>query len=306
MKNKIIVTRGIPASGKTTWATKWVQEAPNRVNINRDDIRVMLGYPPIGNFEQEKMISNVQDAMLKAAISEKKDIVISDTNLRDKFAINYFITGLLNDYEVSYKDFPIDVNKAVKWDNQREDHVGEQVIRTINQKFPVKNWSSTEKMRDKAQAKIRAKDGYKPYKNDPSNPKAILVDIDGTIAYNNGHRSFYDVSELVKNDEPIEAVISAVNIAHDAGYKVVIMSGREDACKQFSIEWLEDHNIPFDEVHFRKTGDQRADWIVKDELVRNHIENNYYVEFCYDDRNQVVEHHRAMGYNVFQVAPGDF
>ena len=61
-----------------------------------------------------------------------------------------------------------------------------------------------------------------------------------------------------------------------------------------------------DEIHMRRDGDTRADWIVKDNLVREFIENNYYIEFCLDDRNQVVDHHRAMGYKVLQVQPGDF
>jgi len=41
---KIIICRGIPASGKSTWAKNWVLENPNsRVRFNNDDIRNMLG-----------------------------------------------------------------------------------------------------------------------------------------------------------------------------------------------------------------------------------------------------------------------
>ena len=40
---KLILTRGIPASGKSTWAKAWVQEDPQRrVRVNRDDLRRML------------------------------------------------------------------------------------------------------------------------------------------------------------------------------------------------------------------------------------------------------------------------
>lgn len=42
--NKIIICRGIPASGKSTWAKQWVLEDPeHRIRINQDDIRNMLG-----------------------------------------------------------------------------------------------------------------------------------------------------------------------------------------------------------------------------------------------------------------------
>ena len=41
---KLILTRGIQGSGKSTWARQWVEEDPeNRVRINNDDIRNMLG-----------------------------------------------------------------------------------------------------------------------------------------------------------------------------------------------------------------------------------------------------------------------
>lgn len=36
---QILILRGIPASGKTTYALKWVNEDPNhRIRINQDDI----------------------------------------------------------------------------------------------------------------------------------------------------------------------------------------------------------------------------------------------------------------------------
>ena len=40
---KIILTRGLPASGKTTWAREYVGEPTNKtINICKDDLRTML------------------------------------------------------------------------------------------------------------------------------------------------------------------------------------------------------------------------------------------------------------------------
>lgn len=40
---KIILTRGIPGSGKSTWARAWVEESPEtRIRINYDDLRNMM------------------------------------------------------------------------------------------------------------------------------------------------------------------------------------------------------------------------------------------------------------------------
>ena len=51
---KIILTRGIPASGKSTWAKQEVLKDPEHsIRINRDDLRNMSGN--IG-FLQENLI----------------------------------------------------------------------------------------------------------------------------------------------------------------------------------------------------------------------------------------------------------
>lgn len=306
MTNTMIITRGIPASGKSTWAREWVHESPEtRVEVNRDNIRYMMGFPAHGDTTHEKSVSDIHNTMIHAAINNGKDIVISDTNMRERYIKNFIKIAMKNDYEVSIKDFPVDVQVAIKRDAQREDSVGEDVIRTMNKKFPYKNWKSCEDMIHEIIAKDQ--DSVRtPYRNDPTNPDAIMVDIDGTIAINDGHRSFYDYDDSVKGDTVNTPVVDAVRIAHKAGYKIIIMSGRKDSCKQASMEWMDEHNIPYDEVHFRHSDDNRADWIVKDEMVREFIQDKYHIVFCYDDRNQVVNHHRAMGYTVFQVAPGDF
>lgn len=132
------------------------------------------------------------------------------------------------------------------------------------------------------------------------------MDIDGTVAHMGDKRSPYDYTEVVKLDDPDPVVIRAVNAAHADGITVIMMSGRGETCRGATIEWLTEHGVKFDALFMRGAKDNRPDWIIKDELVRQHIQDTYHVLWCYDDRNQVVDHHRAMGYKVFQVAQGDF
>ena len=43
MTQELVVTRGLPASGKTTWAQAWVADDPTRyARVSRDDLRAML------------------------------------------------------------------------------------------------------------------------------------------------------------------------------------------------------------------------------------------------------------------------
>ena len=66
------------------------------------------------------------------------------------------------------------------------------------------------------------------------------------------------------------------------------------------------NGIPFDRLLLRRTGDQRADNIVKAEIYDNHIAPHYEVIGVVDDRRSVVEMWRSRGLVCFQVAEGDF
>lgn len=76
----MIITRGLPASGKSTFAAQWVEQSPdNRVEINRDTMRAACGFPPLGSKEQEKAITACCDALMEEAASRGADIIVSNT-----------------------------------------------------------------------------------------------------------------------------------------------------------------------------------------------------------------------------------
>lgn len=308
--SRMIIYRGFPASGKSTKAREWVSQDPeNRIEINRDNTRNIIGVnEKFGSPEQEKLVTSINDSILKQSMSIGKDILISDTNLRVKYVKNFVHTALENNYEISIVDFKgVSLDDLIYRDNNREDTVGEDVIRTMWEKFPYKNWMSEEKIINDVKKKMEENenDSYIPYRNDPSLPNAIIVDVDGTIASHHGVRDVFDFTK-VYNDNPHEDIIRLVQLEASTGTKIIIMSGREDSCKEDTIRWLEKHEVPFDKVFMRKSGDKRPDWIIKDELIRENIQDNYHVLYGLDDRNSVVDHNRNMGYRILAVAPGDF
>lgn len=305
--NQIIITRGIPASGKSTWARQWVSEKPDtRVEINMDNIRNVFGFGYDNDDYQNSVVRKMHREMINAAITSRKDIVVSDHNMRPKNFRDIIEKGITSGYDVTIKDFHINFDEAVKRDKKRENPVGEPVIRDFHKRFPPKHWINADHIVNEIKDFINHYNSMEPYVNDPTNPEAILVDVDGTIAHNDGIRDDYDYSDRVMMDAPDPSVIKAVQIAHNAGISIIIMSGRKNICRDDTISWMNNHNVPYDDIHMRADDDNRPDWIVKDELVREHIQNRYHVIWCYDDRNQVVDHHRKMGYQVFQVAPGNF
>ncbi len=135
--------------------------------------------------------------------------------------------------------------------------------------------------------------------------RAVLCDLDGTLALRTGDRSPYDWHR-VGEDDPNPAVIEIVQVLWNAGYHIVLMSGRDESCRMQTEMWLDAQKVPFHELHMRAEKDNRKDSLVKIELYHRHVKDRFDVAFVLDDRRQVVEAWRAIGLTVFQVADGDF
>ena len=151
-------------------------------------------------------------------------------------------------------------------------------------------------------------------------PKAIIVDVDGTLADMRGIRGPFDWDKI-HLDRPHQDVIDLVNdlarideepypgdLPQDVErkYKIIITTGRDGVCEEATKKWLEDNGVIYDDFYIRPEGDFRKDNIIKSEIYMDHIRPKYDVAFVIDDRDQVVEMWRSLGLRVLQVAPGDF
>lgn len=302
-KQQIVLTRGIPASGKSTFARKWVAEDPDwRVRINRDDTRKMVTDKFWGlSRHQEETMTLLQLAMARAAIAAKLSVIVDDTNLRASTVRTWMELADELGVEFVVEDIDVDVEEAVARDKARERHVGEDVIRDFHKRFIQKGRFPALPER---QEKVLKGKAYVP---NPELPKAYLVDIDGTLAdmkpCGRGPFEWHRVEE----DAPVPAVIDVVRDLRAAGSKIVLMSGRDSAAREGTVRWLERHGIGYDDLFMRPAMDQRKDSIIKEELFYNHVAPKYFVQAAIDDRQQVVDHYRqVMGIPVFQCAYGDF
>jgi RNA repair pathway DNA polymerase beta family len=147
---------------------------------------------------------------------------------------------------------------------------------------------------------------YVPF---PGMPKAVIVDIDGTVAirgaWRQDVRSPYDMTR-VGEDYPNIPVIEAVREAQAQGILVIFVSARKEAARRITEIWLNVHFGPYEALHMRADGDNRADVIVKKEIFDTYIRPYYHVLRAYDDRDQTVAGWRQLGLPCFQVAPGSF
>lgn len=137
-------------------------------------------------------------------------------------------------------------------------------------------------------------------------PKAIMVDLDGTLSLGHSGRTWYDAKTCDK-DALNEPVAEVVRVMAEKGIMVLICTGREGKYLDPTLRFLEINDIEYDRLWMRSPGDYRADSIIKHNMYEENIRDKYEVLFVLDDRQQVVDMWRlAFGLTVFQVAPGDF
>lgn len=134
---KIILTRGIQGSGKSTWAKKWVEEDPtHRVRWNNDDFRRMLGLYWVP--ERETLVSIVMSDFIYYAMTLGYDIVIDNMNLNKKYwdFIQDQINSLNKRYTLEFKDFfDVSLEECIERDAKREHPIGEKVITETYNKY---------------------------------------------------------------------------------------------------------------------------------------------------------------------------
>lgn len=135
--------------------------------------------------------------------------------------------------------------------------------------------------------------------------KAITCDIDGTLAHMQD-RSPYDWDKV--GDDVVDKTIKEIlrTFYSTSEYAIILISGRNDVCRQITERWLSKNYIFYDALYMRNHNDCRPDEVIKKEIYDKHIKDKYDVEFVLDDRNKVVKMWRGIGLKCLQVAEGDF
>jgi predicted kinase len=299
------ICRGLPASGKTTWAREQVDACPpgEVVRLNRDDLRRMMlpatYREPV--FHAEEQVSKVQHGPIVALLRAGTGVIVDDTNLRVKNVRNLAMLAAQVDASWSCVDFlDVPLDECLRRDAARADSVGEEVIRRMFDKFLAGG-------RTLPIPVLEAAVTGKPYIPPLDAPKAVLVDIDGTVALHGGVRGPYDTSRY-HLDAPNTPVVDLIR--EEAAWRTVVFcSGRSEEFRDVTEAWIEKHVLHREvgwQLFMRPAGDTRNDAIVKLELFDQYIRDKWNVVRVYDDRDRVVKMWRELGLTVFQVNYGAF
>ena len=300
----IAITRGLPGSGKSTWADEIVRMVRNVVKVERDEMR-QLHFKQYGRLskEQEELVTRTQEALVRTYIAAGVTVIISDTHLPDRSVKRWQKIALELGTVVHVEDFrhvPLDevlANNAAR--NRYAKIVPEEVIRDMHNRF-IKGRDLTKEVIYTPPTNTH----FEPYLQ-PSfetDYEAVIFDIDGTLA-EMGDRSPYDPSKYHLDTLNVD-VLASLEAHYKLGRDIIIVSGRDDAYRAETLAWLNANDVQFDKLYMRPTeeGNKREDSIIKYELFNQHIRGQKYrIVGVYDDRHRVLRMWRKLGLTTFHV-----
>src|ERR1700722_11175806 len=240
---RLIICRGLPASGKTTVAKAWVAEDPtNRLRVNRDDLRQMMHDGVYIKGETEQRVIKMRDKIIDEGLFSGIDVISDDTILPNQTVKELLKLAYRCGADVEFIDLTHvsletclerDVARSFGWSG-RNPSVGEQVINGMHQRYvkgkgyplPVPVLKDKDKVANMV-----------PYEH-PSSlyPDAVIFDIDGTVAHMDG-RSPYDYT-TVSTDVPDDQLVELVHMYKERDYFIIFLSGRKDSCYSDTVMWL--------------------------------------------------------------------
>lgn len=287
--SKVNLTIGVPGSGKSTLARQYEQNG--WVVVERDRIRMELfgsWYP--GN-QHEGVVTYTQRNRIAAAIRDRNDVFVSDTNINPKSReeLIKFCTALGAEVSTIHVGGGLLFDDLITRNGNRDDQskvVPYDVMKTMY-------------------ASYRDQFPLMAPQYDANKPNAFVFDIDGTLANMDGVRGPFDWKK-VGLDTTYDDVIQMARDLHNAGYAILVVSGRDGICYGETNNWLNANGVPFDELFMRNIASTLKDSAVKHDIFHRHIAPRYNVRGVFDDRDQVVAAWRSMGVRCYQVQPGSF
>lgn len=305
----IKITRGLPGSGKSTYAKLWVEDAPHkRVRVNRDAIRWTQGIRSgVGTKVQEELVSTIERSIVIGAIQAGKDVIIDATHLTDQRIRDWFkLAKIYGVRDVEVVDFDVPVEIAIARDLERWNSGGRYVGAAVIEKMAERAKIGPNGEIPKAPKFIPVDqfDRRPIAEFDPELPNAYIVDTDGTMANHLGIRNPYDTSRyhLDTLHENVARTIWNLEMTHS----IIGVSGRKEKFRQVTLDWWRSQaRIQPDEFYFRKDDDDRSDDVVKAEIYEDHIRGRYNIIGVFDDRGRVLRMWRAKGFTTFAVGDTD-
>jgi len=299
---QILILIGVPASGKSTFARYFIRTEENWARLCRDDFRMMHFTWSNMSPREESLITDMLDASVEALLKKRSNVLIDATHCRAEY-LEHYIEKFNHLADISFKIFDTDTREVTERCEKRNKETGKFIPANVLRKYQ----KELEELKESFDFAVRPKTDQRvrTAEQDASLPKAIICDLDGTLALMDD-RNPYDATHADKDDLN-KPVANILKLYAKEGYQILLVSGRENRFREPTIDFLHKHNIPYHQLWMRPSRDFRKDSMIKREIFDAEIDGKYYIEFILDDRDQVVEMWRKeLRLPCFQVNYGSF
>lgn len=286
--------QGPPAAGKSTLAKQIYNSDPSKyVIVSRDSIRESRGQYWIP--DQESYISEIEEFEVRTALKHNLIPIIDATNLNPSTIDKWKKVAEDEDAEIDFKLVYVPFKTAIERDKQRDRQVTEKVIKRFYLKYFENDF----------RREVYTDSTYR-MNQDKSLPKAVLVDLDCTIAFHTG-RGPYEWDKIY-TDVPDDRMVDTLKQLANSGVLIIFLTGRnktEVAYKQ-TDEWLSKYcDFPWILI-MRDAEDYRSTDICKQELYNKYIKDKYYVISVFDDSLKCIRMWRELGLMCCAVGENDY
>lgn len=138
---------------------------------------------------------------------------------------------------------------------------------------------------------------------------AVIADLDGTLVdvssilhhVTGKERDFAAFHAASRDCPPRPEVVDAVRDAHEQGRAVLVVTSREFVWRDLTLDWLQEHDVPYDQLVMRIVGDYRPDHVVKGEMLDQLEKDGYRVLEAWEDASDIADLWRSRDIDVHVV-----
>lgn len=301
---KVILVKGAPASGKSTWAKQEVSKEPlNWCRISNDDLRNMTnGYVFSGDYE--KFITDTRNFLLREALKRDLNVILDNVNSNIRHWENTCkaAQAINKDVQVLEKNFYADLEALLERNAKREGtaRVPDDAVKRFFKELGGKQFAHAKEKVELFHKRTKIAERFvEPLPQDENLPKCNIFDLDGTMC-NISHRNPYDASKCDK-DLPNQHVVDLCKLMYENGRKIFFFSGRDDEYMEMTKAWLDKYfGYPY-ELYMRETGNKEDDRLLKERMFNTHIKDKYNLKGWFDDRLRVCQFIHEAGLPLFRV-----
>ena len=284
--SKLIMMKGIPASGKSTRAQEIAEGGGNWVRLNRDLLRDMLHFGKYSG-KNESAVVACESKLAGHFLGQGKNVIIDDCNINPKNQDMWQTVANLNDakFEVVFVDTPL--GDCLFRNQMRERTVPRHVIENMALEAGV---------------------------HPDSKEEFVICDIDGTIA-DVSHRVHHVKGEVkdwksffesMMDDTVREDVKDMLIEYQNQGKVILFVSARPEDYREQTEHWLKSFVTGVYPVSLlmRQRGDTRPDTEVKRDIYHKYLKDLDI--FCVvDDRPCVIRMWEDLDLKVVDVGEGN-